>query len=201
MPPVAEIARLIMTLAVLKDGNGADLPRRTGFADVVAAAVVEHPDFDWRMLAAAEDVIASHESGYDAAAVGDSGKSCGAWQTPCAETPMPAGWRPEYEAARAKLDAAKAMPIETAEERDERETALRSARRALASAHAHRLAGITTEMRIGQARVAAKWIISSISRCPAHPISLYATGTVCGAVPIADYYARQIKSERAALPE
>lgn len=201
MPPATEIARLLMTLAVLKDGNGADLPRKQGFADVVATAVSEHPEFDWRKLAAALDVIGAHESGYDAAAVGDSGKSCGAWQTPCDETPMPAGWRTEYEPARAAAQAARAMPATTEEERAARDAALQHAREMFAAAHKHRLAAMTTAMRVGQARVASKWIIASFTRCPEHPISLYATGTICGAVRIADLYARQVEEERAALPE
>lgn len=60
----------------------------------------------------------------------------------------------------------------------------------------------TPDDPLGQARVAAKWIIVSFTRCPGHPLSLYATGHVCGAVRVADFYVREIRAEAATpLPE
>lgn len=55
----------------------------------------------------------------------------------------------------------------------------------------------TPDDAIGQARVAAKWLLYSMRTCPDHPLSLYATGRICGPVRIADYYWRQVRAELA----
>lgn len=55
----------------------------------------------------------------------------------------------------------------------------------------------TPDDALGQARVAAKWLLYSMRTCPDHPLSLYATGHVCGAIRVADYYWRQVKAELA----
>jgi hypothetical protein len=138
----AALVAWILALPYVHDGNGHDIPRPNGFADVIATVALEHSELDARILAATLDVIAAHESAYRVRPRGynDGGASKGAWQTPSRETP---------------------------------------------------------DDPIGQARVAAKWLITSISRCPEHPISLYATGHVCGAVRVADYYWLQIKTELA----
>lgn len=177
---ILAVATWIASHPFVRDGRGADIPRPRGFENVVAEVVADHPELpDPRVLASAFDVVAAHESAYDSAAVGDSGRSCGAWQTPCAETPMPAGWREEFDHAAAVADVV------------ERERALRAA-------HQHRLTGVTREIRVGQARVAAKWLVASMARCPDHPLSLYATGTVCGPVRVADLYVREMRAEAAA---
>lgn len=132
-------------LPVLHDGHGAPIPRPRNFFDVVVPVALEHPEIDARILVATLDVVAAHESGYRHAALGDGGKSKGAWQTPVAETP---------------------------------------------------------DDPTGQARVALKWIAWSMQRCPDHPLSLYATGRICGAVRIADFYFREVRAELAvAVPE
>jgi hypothetical protein len=107
---------------------------------VVATVALEHDDIDSRILVAALDVVAAHESGYRHRAIGDGGRSKGAWQTPALETP---------------------------------------------------------DDPIGQARIAAKWIITSATRCPDHPLSLYATGRICGSVRISDLYWREVRAELA----
>lgn len=53
----------------------------------------------------------------------------------------------------------------------------------------------TPDDPLGQARVAAKWLLYSMRTCPDHPLSLYATGHVCGPVRVADYYWRQVQAE------
>ena len=77
-------------LPLQKDGYHRGIPRPQGFTDVIAVAVLEGSDdpVQERILAATLDVLAAHESGYRQKAVGDSGRSCGAWQTPCGETPL-----------------------------------------------------------------------------------------------------------------
>lgn len=55
----------------------------------------------------------------------------------------------------------------------------------------------TPDDPLGQARVAAKWLLYSMQKCPDHPLSLYATGHVCGPVRVADYYWRQVRAELA----
>ena len=195
----AQLAVWLMALRPVTDASGAPFRRPAGFVSIVASLAAESEDLDPRLLAATLDVVGAHESSYDAAAVGDGGDSCGAWQTPCAETPMPAGWRAEYRPARAAENAARALPSETVDQRAERDDAIARARHALADAHAHRLAHMTSEMRAGQARVAARWIRSSFARCPDHPLSLYATGRICGPVRVADWYVTQIRAE-ASIP-
>lgn len=140
----AALLAWLLALPVVRDGHGAELPRPRGFFDVIATVALEHDELgDPRILAAALDVVAAHESAYRMTAIGDSGRSCGAWQTPCGETP------------------------------------------------------IGHDVGLAQARVAAKWLIASMTRCPDHPLALYATGRVCGSVRVADFYWREVRGELA----
>lgn len=141
----AALLAWLVALPAQRDGHGMPIPRPAHFLAVVATVSLEHTELDDpRVLAAALDVLASHESGYRTGARGDSGRSCGAWQTPCTETPM-SGDR----------------------------------------------------LGLEQARVAARWVLWSSTRCPDHPLSLYATGTICGHVRIADFYWREVRAELA----
>lgn len=137
-----ELLLWFASLAPVTDGLNRPIPRPPGFAKVILTVALEHPEIDPRILAAALDVVAAHESSYRLHPHGwnDGGKSKGAWQTPAAETPDDA---------------------------------------------------------LGQARVAAKWLLYSMRTCPDHPLSLYATGHVCGPVRVADYYWRQVRAELA----
>ena len=67
------------------DGHAHPIPRPYGAAKTIAdvAATTEAP----QTFAALLDVLAAHESAYHTGVTGDGGRSCGAWQTPCAETP------------------------------------------------------------------------------------------------------------------
>lgn len=136
------LAAWLAALPFVRDGLGHPIPRPKGFADVVAAVALEHPEVDARILAATLDVVAAHEGHYALHPRGfnDGGRSKGAWQTPSGETPDDA---------------------------------------------------------MGQARVAAKWLLVSMQRCPDHPLSLYATGHVCGRVRIADFYWAEVQAELA----
>ena len=65
------------------------IPRHEKIVTVyVTAAMDSHDPVKYAVWL---DVLGAHESGYDSSLVGDSGASCGAWQTPCARTP---GFRP-----------------------------------------------------------------------------------------------------------
>lgn len=75
----------ILALAPRRDGHGQEIPRPHGFAEDVATVAMETPMP--LVFAAMLDVLAAHESGYRLRSVGDGGRSCGAWQTPCALTP------------------------------------------------------------------------------------------------------------------
>ena len=60
----------------------------------------------------------------------------------------------------------------------------------------------TPDDLLGQVRVAAKWLVASIKRCPEFPISAYATGGYCGSVRVADSYWTLVRAELAiAVPE
>lgn len=78
----------LLALPPLHDGHGAPIPRPRAAAETIATVAMETglP----QIFAATLDVLAAHESGYRIAAVGDSGASCGAFQTPCARTPKDA---------------------------------------------------------------------------------------------------------------
>lgn len=136
----AALVAWIVSLPVIRDGHGLPIPRPTGFADAIATVALEHEELDARVLSAMLDVVAAHESAYRVRALGDGGRSKGAWQTPAAETPDDA---------------------------------------------------------MGQARIAAKWLIVSAKACPDFPLSRYATGHVCGSVRIADRYWREVRAELA----
>jgi len=58
----------------------------------------------------------------------------------------------------------------------------------------------TPDDALGQARVAAKWLLYSMTRCPDYPLAIYATGHVCGPVKVADYYWSQVRAELAQSP-
>lgn len=136
----AALIAWVAALPVIRDGHGLPIPRPHGFAETIATVALEHEELDARVLAAMLDVVAAHESAYRVRALGDGGRSKGAWQTPAAETPDDA---------------------------------------------------------IGQARVAAKWMIVSSLACPDFPLSRYATGHTCGSVRIADLYWREVRAELA----
>lgn len=79
---MSPLLALVLAFATLLDGHGHPIPIREAIR-VVIASVADTP------LEAAElFVLVSHESAGRVDVRGDSGKSCGAWQTPCAETPM-----------------------------------------------------------------------------------------------------------------
>jgi hypothetical protein len=75
----------LVALPVHVDGHHHPIPRPYGAALTIAnvAAETELP----QVYAAMLDVLAAHESGYRNSVTGDSGRSCGAYQTPCARTP------------------------------------------------------------------------------------------------------------------
>ncbi len=81
----AQLLAWLLALPLLHDGHGFPIPRPLGAARVIAevAAETEAP----QLYAALLDVLAAHESAYHPHAVGDHGRSCGAYQTPCARTP------------------------------------------------------------------------------------------------------------------
>lgn len=57
----------------------------------------------------------------------------------------------------------------------------------------------TPDDALGQARVAAKWILVSWLACPNFPLSKYATGHVCGPVRVADWYWSEVRAELATV--
>lgn len=60
----------------------------------------------------------------------------------------------------------------------------------------------TPDDLVGQVRVAAKWLVASIKRCPDHPLSPYGTGGLCASVRVTDEYFAIVRSELAiAVPE
>ncbi len=85
LPSPAMLFTLLLTLAPLLDGHGHQIPRPEQAAHIIAdeASRTELPAW----YTAALDVLGAHESAYHPSAKGDSGKSCGAFQTPCAMTP------------------------------------------------------------------------------------------------------------------
>lgn len=78
----------LLSLPAVRDFHDHVIPRPLSAARVVARAALEteRPE----VFAVLLDVLAAHESAYRPSAVGDSGRSCGAFQTPCAETPQDA---------------------------------------------------------------------------------------------------------------
>ncbi len=72
----------LFLLPSLLDGHSRPIPIREAIRAVIASVA------DSRIEAASLYVLVSHESAGRVDARGDSGRSCGAWQTPCAETPM-----------------------------------------------------------------------------------------------------------------
>ncbi len=76
---------LLAALPHLLDGHGHPIPRPEVAARIIAdeAGRTELPEW----FAAALDVLAAHESAYHPSALGDGGKSKGAFQTPVARTP------------------------------------------------------------------------------------------------------------------
>lgn len=79
---MSPLLAVILAFATLLDGHGRPIPIREPIRLVIAS--VAESTFE----AAALYVLVSHESAGRVDVKGDSGKSCGAWQTPCAETPM-----------------------------------------------------------------------------------------------------------------
>jgi hypothetical protein len=75
----------VLTLPAHVDGHHMPIPRPYGAALTIAKAALETDSPV--VYAAMLDVLAPHESAYRTSAVGDGGKSCGAFQTPCGETP------------------------------------------------------------------------------------------------------------------
>jgi hypothetical protein len=77
----------LVSLAVHADRHGFPIPRPYGAATTIAQVVASEPEDLQRIYAATLDVLAAHESAYRTGVTGDGGKSCGAYQTPCARTP------------------------------------------------------------------------------------------------------------------
>ena len=89
------LAWILSASSAFADGHGHAFPRAplalaAGIVDAALAdASSAAPLFpDARTTAALLLKIASRESGYRTEVVGDGGKSCGAFQTPCASTPL-----------------------------------------------------------------------------------------------------------------
>ncbi len=61
------------------------IPRNDKIVMVIATAALETEEPV--KMAVWLDTLGAHESGYNPSLVGDHGQSCGAWQTPCGETP------------------------------------------------------------------------------------------------------------------
>ncbi len=68
------------------DGHGHEIPRASFAANTIAIVAVETEAP--QVYAAMLDVLAAHESAYHTGVTGDGGRSCGAYQTPCARTPQ-----------------------------------------------------------------------------------------------------------------
>jgi hypothetical protein len=96
-----QILAWLLALAPIRDGNGHDIPRPRAAAATIADVAVETDEP--QMFAALLDVLAAKESGYRTNAAGDcpgmrpgdpkctralGAKSCGAFQSPCAITPV-----------------------------------------------------------------------------------------------------------------
>jgi hypothetical protein len=75
----------LLSLPLHVDGHAHGIPRPRGAATVIAQVAAETDDP--KRYAAILDVLAAHESAYRTGVTGDSGRSCGAYQTPCARTP------------------------------------------------------------------------------------------------------------------
>lgn len=74
---------LVLLLALPPQLDG--LRRPIPMPEPAAAIIAEVAPDAW--YAAALVVLGAHEGGYHSYAVGDGGRSCGAFQTPCAVTP------------------------------------------------------------------------------------------------------------------
>jgi hypothetical protein len=70
------------------DRQGRPIRRPESAARVIAQVAVE-TEAPY-LFAVHLDVLAARESGYRLTVIGDGGKSCGAYQTPCARTPSDA---------------------------------------------------------------------------------------------------------------
>ena len=81
----AALVAWILALPVVRDGHGMPIPRSSVVVDAIADAALETelP----QIFAAHLDVLGAHESAYRTIAVGDGGRSCGIFQTPCTRTP------------------------------------------------------------------------------------------------------------------
>lgn len=79
---MSPLLALVLSFATLLDGHGHPIPIREAIRAVIASVA------DTDIEAAELYVLVSHESAGRVDVRGDSGRSCGAWQTPCAETPM-----------------------------------------------------------------------------------------------------------------
>jgi hypothetical protein len=76
----------LMLSASHADGHGHEIPRQSFAANTIAIVVAAETDAP-QVYAAMLDVLAAHESAYHTGVTGDGGRSCGAYQTPCARTP------------------------------------------------------------------------------------------------------------------
>ena len=82
---IQQLFAFLFALSPLLDGHGRPIraPESALRTIANAAAETESP----RLFAAWLFVLGAHESGYHTGVTGDGGKSCGAYQTPCAVTP------------------------------------------------------------------------------------------------------------------
>ena len=79
------ILSVLLALPAWKDGHGYPIRRPEAAARVIAEVTA---DSDEALRDAVTlDYLAAHESGYRTSAIGDGGKSCGPFQTPCDITP------------------------------------------------------------------------------------------------------------------
>lgn len=76
---------ILFALAPLLDGHHQPIPRPERAAQIIADEASRTDAPEW--FAAALDVLAARESAYRPSALGDSGRSKGAYQTPVARTP------------------------------------------------------------------------------------------------------------------
>ena len=105
--PALSLLTWLMSLAQHVDGHGHAIPRPLEASRVISLVALETDSP--REYAAMLDVLASHESGYHTGVTGDSGRSCGAYQTPCGRTP-PDGLGQTRLAARILKQAGEACP-------------------------------------------------------------------------------------------
>ena len=169
---LASLVQWLLCLALILDFEKPvrqPIPRSQNVANVIATAANETNSP--KEFAAYLDVLGAHESGYDTSAVGDHtggiGRSCGAWQTPCAETPgftsSECSWAEESPTPGCHWGW-KFHPSPT--------------------------------IALQQARKAIQILKRAVDGCPDHPIWMYASG-LCTRTKTATLYEDEVNAELA----